>query len=274
MFKLGLAALLHKGQNDDRGLSPGVWGDCDLLKHGDDMNLWRWFADDFREAGAPLATNHSLWGPWDAFGTTGLLFTGLASDLNSVLRATLDADTEEAYVSFGTYGNPFARFTKGSDGDCFFEARVRYSNVADTTGVAKMVGLVEHGVPVTNMIASGGASISTRKFVGYRALIADGDGMDAAYHNGTAETVAKEAADNTRLNVATSTFKKFGLRWRSRDDEIDFYVDGVKVAEASTAAAAFPRTALMAPFWGVRQVGAGTYTPDIDWIAGAQRITP
>lgn len=275
MFPLGLATLAHKGQNSGNGLSPGLWGDCDLFKHGDDMNAWRWFADTFREAGAALATNHALWGPWDGYGTTGVTFTGLASSLRPRVRATVDADTEEAYITFGTYGNPFARFDKDSDGDLFFEAAVMFSSVADTTGVAKMVGLVEHGVPVTGMIASGGASISTRKFVGWRALIADGDGMDVVYHDGTTATVAKEAADQTALNVVASTVKKFGMRWRSRNDKLDIYVDGVKVVEdIDTSVAAFPGAAMMAPFFGVRQVGAGTYTPDLLWVAGAQRVEP
>jgi len=154
----------------------------------------------------------------------------------------------------------------------WFEARVRFSNIASATAMAaKMIGLRHMADAASLDIANGGASIAVAEFVGFRALSSDGDGMDAIYMD-TAETVFEEAADNDNLVVEADTWYKFGLYFDG--EKMHWYVNGVEIVtgtDITPATTQFPDAEPLMPYFGIRLDGTDTANhADIDWWSFAQ----
>lgn len=278
---------LYRGASH-RLLSGNVWQSVRPQEGRDpawvnDTHLW---FDDFFAGGAALATNKSAWAgadglQWDAYGTTGVTFAtgnGAAGEYIGELVCTTDADNEEAYVSLNaTYGGPLVEITDTA-GDAFdfaFETRVKWSTIASTTGLAKSVGLINEGENATgtHVTATGAMSVASA-FIGFRALIADADGMDAVVNDGT-EAVIQEAAAGLGV-IAADTYYKFGVRYDASSSKIYYYVDNVELASVATVGTTSncPDAVGLVPFLGIRDdAGAGSQTMTIDWVAvGVRRV--
>jgi hypothetical protein len=114
-------------------------------------------------------------------------------------------------------------------------------------------------------------------FIGFRAVTADPDGMDAVYATAsTALTVHQEAADSTAKyvpgsstvylqNLIADTYVKFGLYFDGT--KMYWYVNGVRVNDAGVAynATNFPDGVNMHVVWGVKTGEAVAKAMTIDW---------
>lgn len=239
------------------------------------------FFDDFQGGGAAQSsTAHTWYGGLPAqnyltyatASTTVKPSNTAADDEIGVLEiAGNDADNDECYLTFdNTYTEAFGKVSNaaGDRRPIWFEARVRFSDVS--LQVSKFIGLNERAAPATGDIANGGASFADKSYLGFRALAADPDGMDAVYRNngGASERVAKEAAAFTSLNLTASTFKKFGLHFDGT--HFWYYVDGVKVNSTGILPSAtdFPNGDPLLPKLMVRSEEAVSgQKVGIDWWA-------
>lgn len=250
------------------------------LCRGDRTGLF--FFDDFVQGGAAESSTAFSWtggggntGPmrYLAHGTASSLIKQLQTatdDEVGVLTLDCDADNDETYLTFdSTYNSAFGKISNaaGDNRPLWFEARVRFSNIASATAtVAKMIGLRANVAAATLDIPDGGATIKVEEFVGFRALSGDGDGMDAVYVD-TAEVVYGEAATYTNLVIEADEWNLFGLHFDGT--KTHFYVNGTEIGTGVLPSATdFPNAEPLKPYFGARLDGTDAANhADIDWWA-------
>lgn len=272
----------YTGLNDNRLHSPNVWRAksralIDAIRRGEKDGFY--FFDDFQSAGAALSSTAVAW----TGGQPAMRYLGFATasstmkpgrvagdDEIGVLVCDNDADNDEFGVGFdNTYTEGFGKISNvaGDNKPLWFEARVRFTNIASATAtVAKAIGLraaVDHA---TVDFPDGGATIKVEEFVGFRALSGDGDGMDAVYCD-DAEVVHVEAAANTNLVIAADEWNKFAIHYDGTYTY--YYVNGVQIgAGVLPAATNFPNGEPLVPSFFGRLDGSDTANHcDIDWWA-------
>lgn len=270
----------YRGSNSNRLLSPEIWADFPRQQIKDGSVDGFFLFDDFHIAGSAENSTAFAWnGPqgllYTGFGTSGVLMNqgDAAGERFGALKFTCDADDEQAYAGpiGGTYQGILAEIsdTTGDTHETIFETRVKFGDVTSgSAAVAKMVGLAKASDVANNTIGADGATNDADGFVGFRALAADADGMDAV-HMDTNEVVVIEAANNSNLVITADTYAKFGIRFDGV--KVYYYVNGVCInpdAGVLPAATDFPDAVALAPFFGMRQHGsAATPTMTIDWWA-------
>lgn len=268
-----------KDKNDNRLHSMKFWQPhlIDAIRRGERDGFY--FFDDFQGAGAALATTAVAWRggtpamPYLGFATASSTMKAgrtAADDEIGVLVCDNDADNDEAYLTFdNTYAEAFGKITddSGDNRPLWFEARVRFSNIASSSAtVAKMIGLRAAVDAATVDIPDGGATIKVEEFVGFRALSGDGDGMDAVYMD-NAEVVYAEAASYSSLVISADTWYKFGLYYDGT--KLHYYVNGVEIGTGVLPSATnFPDAEPLMPYFGSRLDGSDAANHcDIDWWA-------
>jgi len=262
----------------------GFWGNCPIaeIQRGADSGVFVF--DDFHNtAGVAISTNTFLWAGdsgarWSGYGATGVTMqpTTWATTEGGVglLEIDTDASGEGGHLQAHalTYASNGLEIctTAGSNDQVFFEARMRRDTIGSTTGLATFVGLgtaADH-TAADEVMASGGADVSLTEYLGFRNLIADGDGMDAVYQKtGVAEAVALEAASTNDLNVSADTFYKLGIWYDGT--RVHWYIDGKRQVSKDplSLTASFPDNVAMYPTIGFEQAGAGDFEIDVDWMA-------
>lgn len=277
--------------NTSRLLS-SFWSNMDLgalAQAGFNTRDAVFFFDDFFNAGAAISSNQFYWtggtppAKYEGFGTTGVTMAAnqpAAGDDFGVLRLTVDADNENAVLSlYETYQASFGAVsdTAGDNFRMAFEARVRFSEVASTDGVQKAIGMAAGGLAdgADEFLADADGDVAG-SFIGFRALVADGDGMDAIYGTSGTNVVAEESANGAAAQTLTAdTWGKFG--WFYDGERLHFYVNGTRLATPSPtdslqgilpADTSFPDATALYPIFGVRGEGTTpTHNADIDWWA-------
>lgn len=238
-----------------------------------------YFFDDFNSCGAAQAsTAHTWYGGRPAMtyltyatASTTVKPSNTATDLGiGVLEiGGCDADNDEAYITFdNTYVEAMcqASSTAANIRPFIFEARVRFSNVSGNA--SKFIGLFERAAPATADMANSTGAIADKSYVGFRALVADPNGMDAVHRNngGGGEIVVTEAATNDNLDVVADTFKKFGILFDG--ERVWYYEDGRKVETTGVLPTAtdFPNGDGLVPKLMIRSEATLTgMTVGLDW---------
>lgn len=250
-----------------------------LMRHDRDGLF---FFDDFQNAGSAENSTAFTWqggsgntGPmrYLAYGTGSSVMNQLnaaADDEVGVLTLDCDADNDQSYLTFdSTYNCAFGKISNaaGDNRPLWFEAKVRFSNIASATAtVAKMIGLRANVAAATLDIPDGGASLAVEEFVGFRALSSDGDGMDAVYID-NAEVVYAEAASYPSLVITADAWFKYGLHFDGV--KTHYYINGVEIGSGVLPSATnFPNAEPLKPYLGARLDGSDAANHvDIDWWA-------
>lgn len=264
----------YEGYTTGRGPSPRIWGNCPWEEIQRDPNKGYCFWDDFFAGLTEDPDNATVFRshPWYAYGTTGVTFAALATEVGGVCQVSQDADDEEFYLTTGNNTGVLGKFQIAATDtpfDLYFEARVRVGQIGNTYGM--FCGLMEEAAAATGMFAADAASLVDKDYVGFRVIAADGGGLDIVHNtaSGGGETVIQEAAVNTTYQtLVAATWKKIGLKFH--DTTVTFYIDGVEIVSVETTATNFPAGEELAFVLGLRQHGAGTATLDIDWVRFAQ----
>lgn len=279
-FGVGEYGRSHSGEDTSRKPSNTIWKNCPRAEIQQGVIDGIYFHDDFRHAGAAESSTAFAWGQgYLGFGTAGVTMkskTAVAGSLYGILEMDVDADDEEAYLSFdSTYTGAFGEISDaaGHERKLWFEARVRFDNVASgAAALGKAIGLAVPGANVTGFFAADAAALASGAFVGFRALAADGDGLDAVYKLSTTETVVKEAASGlSGQTLVADTFVKAGIYFDGK--ETFWFINGQLVnpnAGVAPAATSFPDASALVPILGIRQHGTGDMEADIDWWRFAQ----
>lgn len=271
--------IRYKGLNTNRLHSPKFWRPelIHAIQRGEKDGFYHF--NDFQGDGAALATTAVAWRggspalPYLGFATASSTMKSgrvAADDEIGVLVCDNDADDDEAYLGFdNTYCEPFGKISNvaGDNKPIWFEARVRFTNIASATAtVAKIIGLRAAVDAATVDIPNGGATIKVEEFVGFRALSGDGDGMDAVYCD-DAEVVYAEAASYSNLVIVADTWYKFGLHYDGT--YVHYYVNGNEIGTGVLPSATnFPNAEPLMPYFGSRLDGTDTANHcDIDWWA-------
>lgn len=277
--------IRYMGDGGNRLLS-GFWGPCPIAEIQRGAADGCFHLDDMHEAGGAISTNTFEWqgesgNYFSGYGTSGVTqkamtwVTGADAGIG-VLELDTDAAGEETYIQA-------SRLTYNSQGieidtalatwaRVWFEARVRWDTVASTTGLAKAVGLAslaDH-TSANQIFAADGLTTAIDDFVGFRAIISDGDGMDCTYEIDDTEAVALEAASTNNLAIEADTWYKFGLYYENRN-ALHYYLNGVRqvTIDPATLGSAFPASLVLYPTIGVDQSGSGDFETDIDFVAWA-----
>lgn len=271
-----------------RTASPIIWKDCPWQQIKDGSVAGVAIFDDFHSAGAALSSNRAAFtgSPdgtrWNAFGTLGVGFTGSDGSAGArlgELSIDTDADDEEAYLApDDTYGSLIGEIsdTAGSNFKLWFEAGVKFGNVASGAAAhGKFVGLGSPDAAATGTLAADAAALSgIANFVGFRALAADGDGMDAVHQDDVggsgAEVVVEEAADDSNLVITADTYYHYGIYFDGK--KVYWYVNGVLIAASGILPSAtnFPDADPLVPCLGVRVHGAVDALTTVDYVRFAQ----
>lgn len=273
-YASGLAA------DTERGPSGAIWHDCPFHAIRNHSEHYKGFAfhDDFYGAGVAENSTAFAWtGPdgvkYLGFGSSGVTMNAkdeAAGEQTGILQLDVDADDEEAYLSMDTtYSAAFGSIsdTSGDNYKLWFEGRVKFDDVSSgAAALGKVFGLANEGANVTGAMGADAASVAITSFVGFRALAADGDGMDATYNASGSETVHVESASGvTAQTLTAATWVKLGIKFDGTN--VWWYCNGELVTQTGllVSASGFPDAAYLNPFFGGRQHGTGDFELDIDW---------
>jgi len=273
-------------EDTNRLPSPNIWHDmkCDQIDAGKLDGVH--FFEDFHSAGVAIATNQFPWVGsngirWEGFGTSGVTMQAhaeAAGERVGVLEIDVDADDEEAYLTIDdTYGGAWGAIsdTSGDNYRLAFECRVRWDDVASgAAALAKCIGLSATGNAATGQCGADGADWTPLvSFVGFRALAADGDGMDCVHVGSSTEVVVTESASGLAgQTIEADTYVRLGIKFDGK--RTYWFVNGVQIQRGTDgvlpAATSFPDAIALVPFLGIRQHGTGDFEMDIDWVRFCQ----
>jgi hypothetical protein len=259
--------------------SPGLWQKIDWRNlNGFGKGLY--FDDDFHNAGVAVGSNHARWSGglpamrYDFLGGSNATIVAATSATGAnygIAHVASTTDDDEAYLNFDTtYNCEFGQIstTASEKKNLVFEARCKWGNISTLQG--KFIGLGIHGFAATGLALGTDADAwGTGKFVGFRALSSDGDGMDATFFKSSAEVVVQEASVNTNQNISADEWNKFGLWYEADKSKVWWYLNGIPIC-SYVLTSAFPDGTAMSPCFGFRQNGSGSPVADIDWWAFAQ----
>lgn len=259
----------------DNACSASIWNSCpeEALRRKATPGTWDF--DDFTTFCA-TANRYTLVGDASPPAAAAAADTGIV-----VLNAS-GTDNNEAYMAYGINATGLAKVTGGGSNKIWFETRVKVSSIADQ-GV--MLGLALPGYVAANMLTddTGVPATSSGSFVGFRAVTADPDGMDAVYATAsTALTVHQEAESSSKYvpgsssvylqNLIADTYVKFGLHFDGL--KMWWYINGVRVNDSGVAynVTNFPDAVNLTAFWGVKTGEAVAKTMTVDWWKAAYQI--
>jgi hypothetical protein len=263
------------GNNDQRGPSPRIWQNCNVIALREDPNLGIVDGDDFLKFPPHGSTSggavSGALGNYSHYIYQG----GGIADANvqgGALAFSSDGDNEGAALH--TYAAPFKltstlkRF--------WFEARFKTSTIADTKhGI--FVGLCESlGLSTAQPLDTAGA-VMDKNLIGFHRLEGDGDKLDIVWKadGQTAVTLLADA-----VTLVADTFVKVGFTFdpdRETGKRLIFYYDGTEITTYGTgtqmAAVTFPSDICLGFIFGVMNATASTPgNSTLDWWQAAQEF--
>ena len=194
----------------------------------------------------------------------------IAGEEQGVLRCAITGDdNEQGNMGYGDATTAPLVMGAGT-GQCWFEARVRFSSVTDDV-LTMFLGLAEEGSVAADFLTDAGADIADKDVVGFTVWADDGNSIDTIYQtSGSAFGTVQAGAG---VPVA-ATWIKLGMYFDG-GDICTFYVDGVKCATTiDIDTTGFPDTEEMSPIFAVKVSSGAALNADIDWWAFAQEAAP
>lgn len=236
------------------------------------------FFDDF------LTFNSvSLSGPWMSLlgtGCTAVLGADTATE-KGVLNLSIDgnAANDEAIMKWGgLLSAPF----KLANNELAFECRLAVSSIT-AAKFSYFLGLGQADMIVTDSMFVDTTGIMVDKnLLGFSHLSAEGAAIDGSYKasgHPYQDGAVKTKLDTLHTAVA-STYVKLGFHYKPNPRTIEWYVNGsipggnvnpAKLTSSEIDAATFPKSAFLAPVFGIKDIAGNTaLTLSVDWIACAQ----
>lgn len=262
---------IYQEVNADRGPSNRIWADCPLenIRQG----IGGFMIEEFFTNSPVYASTVSQAG-WYPVLDTSCTLRGDATTIGGGLKFTTNgSDNDFGYLtSGGNVNGSFSIVPKGSGGKkLWYEARVKFGAISE---LASFIGLSEEGLAAAATLTDDTGAIADKDYVGFRVLIADGDGLDAAYRiSGGSEVVAKEEAQV----LVADTWYKLGMVWdpdKGASGTLTFYINGTSVGSVAgsviTAGTAFPSSEELALLFAFKAGEASAKTAAIDWVRCAQ----
>lgn len=232
------AEINYANAGESNRPSPSLWRDCPktLLN---DLGLGVFAHEDFlAEQSNATPADGSL------VGTGVLAFKGdTDTSIGPVADHRYGAIELETDSTAGDAGalvsRVFGRIVRNSGQKLWFEAYVAPGDVDDDMGT--FVGLVEEDGADHDIIADDpatNASLATESLIGYFQNNADADAYNAVYRKDDGDVVevlddvtnATAIDSDDRASLTDLGYVKLGIRFGGRD-KLEFYVNGVKVAE-------------------------------------------
>lgn len=255
------------GYDTSRSASDSIWSSCPVEQLAFGKRAGAFIRDDF----TTFAADASLYKQY-----ADAAAIALEHDTGALYMNCTNTDNNESYVAGGINITAACKMTGGGLSRVWFETRLKLSAITDQ-GV--FVGLALPTFAAANMLVddTGVPRTTNGSFVGFRAVTADPDGMDAVYATaGTALTVHQEAegsdakyvpgTTSTYLqNLVADTYVKYGIYFDGL--KCYWFVNGVKVNETGVAATAtnFPDGVNMHVVWGVKTGESVAKAMTVDW---------
>lgn len=268
----------HGGQPSSRALSPNIWsrGWGQAASPTGTHNL-KMVGDDFLTFGGTVAANvgtyHSQAGFYTSFEDTSSTLAQVATSFDGVITATTPAtDDKEVWIQPGGTASVLTQVssTAGSDKMMLFEARVKFSSVANSTNY--LVGLGEEGMAVENTIADA-ATLVSKDYVGFAIFEDAGTSLKVVYRKAGQ---AMQTLFTYGTAIAADTYYKLGMLYDPAEvasKRIKFFVDGVEqttyITNALLTAATFPDGEELNFLMGVKNGSAAAKSISCDWWAVA-----
>lgn len=239
-----------------RGLSPAIWQAYGFIGGNfNDPSLIPFFFDDF--AAMPKMASATAQAGYYTYQDTGVTIQGCAAADNSegefgVLEiAGNDADNDEGHIELGAGVQGLVRLDTTAGERCVvaWEARIKRTSVTDDH-TAFAFGIGEPAFcAAEGLVNDTGAMVAAGKdFIGFQALCASNDEIDAIYTIGGTATV-NQVTDNAATSVA-DTWMKFGCVYDPRAEanrKLKYFIDGAEISYTTavtdaiiTAGTAFP----------------------------------
>jgi hypothetical protein len=257
--------VAYTGKNDNRLLSPKLWGNCPiegiLAGRVDGMFLFNDFCNQMPVAAGAEAQYSDVMGFADTGGT------GVdAALLGGALTLSSDGDNEGAGIR-----TPTQCFQISQDlGELWYEARIKKSTIAATKHGA-FLGFIDEQALADNIPIVDAGDLMDANLVGFFLDEDNTTGVDTVYKaNGiTAVTVKADA-----VTIAADTFVKLGMHFDGAA-LLTFYADGVPLADTKAIPNAtgtdFPADVRLGLVFSVLNATATTPgSSTIDWWAAAQ----
>lgn len=261
------------------GPSANLWGNCPCKPWNlIDPSLGYGFFDDFMDKAFTTPTTEANWGGrYKGFSSSGGVM-GVGDAVGGVLRITEATDNEG--VVFAQVMLPF-QIDRGQ-GSLWFEARVKFSTIADTrNGV--FIGLNEQQTYTvgSSPINTSGA-ITDDNVVGWHRLEGDGDQLDFIYKaDGVTQVSTNEDAVSAAVNgtsaagLIADTYIKVGFFYNESDYVLTGFLNGIPMSTTKTIPAAdgtdFPNDVRMGLCIAQMMAASNSDSLDIDWIGVAQK---
>lgn len=253
-----------------RGPSNSIWADCPVLEIASGATDGWLLFDDFlngpRVAAGAEAAYAGYGGGYRGFADTG----GLVADggeIGGTLVLSSDGDNEAA--SFRTSCAPFQ--IARNQGKFWFECRLKSSDITDTKhGI--FVGLMADNVLTATVPITATGTIADVNIVGFHRLEGDGDQFDTVYK---ADGVAQVTVQADAVTIAADTYVKLGMVFDPKVNQLSFYRNGVRLANAYNVVAPlgtdFPNDVRLGLVISILNATATTPgNSEIDWWRAAQ----
>jgi hypothetical protein len=265
------------GQPSNRAPSPKLWnGLRGQFFSPDGTTRLKMLGNDFIDFGGTVASNvgsySSSGGRFYSYEDNSCTIAQIATNRDGAVALTTPAtDNVEAWLQPGGTASVSSVIstTAGDDKVLAFEARVKFSSIANSTNF--FVGLSEEGTAIENTIGDDAVLVATKDFIGFRVNEADGDSLIFMYQKGsqTAQTVLTYGTA-----LVADTYYKLGFLFNPDEQDskkIKIFIDGTEqttyVTATNLAAATFPNGEELQPLFGLKNGSAGAKVLTMDWYA-------
>lgn len=270
------ARNLSTSDDTSSDFSAAIWHDCQVedLKNGDISGVI--FEDDFVTLPKTPATTEGNFGGYSQFSSSGgTINAGTGQGGEWVLGEATDNES----VSFRTRATPF-KISRASK-KLWFEARIKRSTVADTTG-GVYVGLMDDTALVVGVPLTTGGALADINTVGILLPEGDGDQGQTVYKaNGVTAVTVQDDALNTAL--AADTYTKVGFVYEPVPDIyagtkylLTFFQNGRKLGTTkqipSTDGDDFPNDVGLGLVFAIMLATGSAFTATIDKWRCAQLL--
>lgn len=247
------------------GLSPLIWDNCPLSAISVDPAVGYQIYDDFVDAGltGTITTiiSDAGAGRYLVFGSTGATIAPDYALGGGLILANDNTDNDA--VSITTKQRPFQITSGGTD--LWFEARVKFSTIT-TNKQAWICGLMDGTAQTATVPLTATGTIADVNFVGFHKPEANTTAFDASYK---ADGVTAVEVNSDIGTLAAATYIKLGMKYTTANNQLSFYVNGVKQTTSKTIPNAtgtdFPADTLLAPVLGIVNAAGEVSTATIDW---------
>lgn len=239
------------------GLSPRLWDSCPRGAMLFDPTLGHFVGDDFT-----FTSSKSYTTAYDYVlaGANGTFAATAASPEGVALISAPGTDNDEANVNHAI--NPGV-IKLDATKDWWYEARVKINQITTAQGV--FVGLIEDSITMgTDFMTDDTMAMKVQDNIGFQIISATDI---AAVWQATFTLAARVALDAT-LATATTDYIKLGMK--SVSGAVSFFVDGIPLANTTTAATNFPLNKYVVPAFATKCGSAAANTLSVDWWYAAQ----